>query len=484
MTDAEFIAWLRTGGRRTALVEVDTETPRYLSSIAYTTLPTDDPANRSYLPCVDGGVAFAERLSLTGTPSISVGDIEVRNDEGWLDDWLDDVWVNRAVRVYIGDVTWPREDFRLVFAGVTANLVPRSPGRLSIVLRSMLERLNTPVTEATLGGSTANADRILPITLGECHNVEPVLVDPASHEYQFHQGAAERIIEVRDNGVPVSKTELLSTGRFRLAASPAGTITASVQGDKTGSTYRNTVAGLVQLLATAYGTPSERLTFGDLDATSLAAFASAHTQPVGLYLADRANVLQCCQQLAASVGAQVVATAAGLLQLVKIGLPGTGTSIDITASDYEAGSLRVVSRPDVIAGVRLGYCRNWCVQEALDTGIPGAHKSLYAQAWMTKTVRDTAVAEAYRLYAEPQQVDTLLLRGDDADDEASRRLALWSEPRMVIGVRCYAHMLLLPLGQEVTLYGPRFGLAAGKAGQIVGRQADWMRGRIELEVLV
>lgn len=482
MTDAEYQTWLVRGGLRVALIEIDTDTPRYLSTVPYTTLPTDTSANRMYQPVVARGFAFSERLSLDGNPSISAGDIELHNEDGALDGWLSDVWVNRAIRVYIGDVTWPRADFRLEFSGVVADLVSSSADRLNIVLRNKLERLNTPVSESTLGGATSNKDRLLPALLGECHNVEPLLVDPANHEYMVHNGPMERLIEVRDNGVPLSNlTATLGAGKFRLGNTPAGTITVSAQGR---TPYGNTVAALVQVLATQYGTPSERLAPADIDAVNLLAFGAGHAQPVGLNLPDRANVLQCCQQLAASVGAQVVMSRQGLLRLVKVALPGTGTPVAIGPADYEARSLSIRQRTEVIAGVKLGYCRNWVSQSNLDTGIPPAHKDLFAQEWLTVTARDAATASAYRLHAEPAQVDTLLLRAADAQSEAGRRLALWSVPRTVYGLRGYAQLLTLELGQAVTLTAPRWGLDAGRQGIVIGLQRDWVAGRCDVEVLI
>jgi hypothetical protein len=481
MTDNEFAAWLATGGRRLALVEIDTDTPRYLSNVAYTTLPTDTPANRVYRSVVVSGFAFSESLSLSGAASVSVGTIDLHNEDGVLDAWLDEVWTNRAVRVYIGDATWPRSDFRLVFSGLIARLDSRSPQRLSIVLRDKLERINTPVTDATLGGATDNKGRLQPITLGECHNVTPLLSDPAQHEYQWHQGSAERLIEVRDNGVPVSTTSVLSTGKFKLLATPAGQVTTSVQGR---TPYSNTVSGIVQALATDYGTPTERLMAADLDSAQLAEFAAACPQPVGYYISDRANALQVCQELAESVGAQVVMSREGKLRIVRLALPGTGSPVVIGPQDYEARSLQVKERTTVLAGVKLGYCKNWTVQTSLDTGIPPEHKDLYAQEWLTVTASDPAVASTYKLYAEPEQVNTLLLREADAQAEANRRLSLWKVLRTVYQIKGFAQCLLLELGQAVTLRGDRFGLQAGKTGTVIGLQLDWMAGRATVEVLV
>src|SRR5690606_24040065 len=111
-----------------------------------------------------------------------------------------------------------------------------------------LQRLNAPISEATTSDDTP-----IPQAFGECSNVEPILTNPAQHEYRAHVNALERVIEVRDNGAPVSSTSV--TGGFRLTKSPAGTITASVQGERTG-TYVNTVSLLVQRLATSFGKAS------------------------------------------------------------------------------------------------------------------------------------------------------------------------------------------------------------------------------------
>lgn len=481
MTDQEYAQWLVKGGYRVALIEIATDTPRYLSTVPYMTLPTDTPSNQSYLPVVAGGFAFSEKLSLDGTPTFSVGDIELSNEDGRLDPWLDDVWVNREVRVYIGDADWIREDFRLEFSGVIADIDSSSPDRLNIVLRSKLERLNSPLAEATLGGTTTNKDRTLPTLIGECHNIEPLLVDPANHEYMIHNGAIERVIEVRDNGVPLSNiTPYLTTGKFRLGNTPAGTVTVSAQGR---TPYTNTVAGAVQALAVNYGTPSERLQVEDLDTVSLTAFDAANPQPVGIFMADRSNVLQVCQELAASIGAQVVMSRQGLLRLIRLAMPTTSTTT-ISQSDYEVNSLTIRDRTTVVSGVKLGYCKNWTIQESLDTGIPAEHKVLFGQEWLTVSAQNPTVAAMYRLYAEIPQVDTLLLRNIDAQAEADRRLALWSVPHTVYGFSGFAQLLTIELGQAVTLKGDRWGLQAGKIGIVISVERDWINGRCEVEVLI
>jgi hypothetical protein len=489
MSDAEFIAWLKSPSRVSCLLVeavarvAGVETTRYLSNRGYVTGPSDTPANQVYSDgTISGGATITERLSLDGSGAgMSFGDIEINNTEGRLDSWLSDVWTNRSVKMFVGDMRWARADFRLVFDGFAADLTSNARDVLNLTVRDKLQRLNTSISEATLGGTSANADRLLPIVLGEVHNFEPLLVDKATLQYQVHNGATERLIEVRDNGVPVTATADLAAGTFTLAASPAGTVTASVQGAKLSGTYVNTAAKLVQLLATQYGT--DPFSSGDLDAVSLAAFDAANPQPLGRPVMDRENVLAVAQELAASVGAQVIVSATALLQLIKIALPATGTPTAVTASNMADKSLSIVRRVPVIASVKLGYCKNWAVQTNLQTGIPTADKDLFGQEWLTSTASDAAVASTYKLSQQAIQTDTLLLTKSDADAESARRLALWKVPRTVFQYVGEPELMLEPLGGYQTITHPRFDLSEGVDVQIVSVTRDWREPSVTFQVL-
>lgn len=488
MTDAQFAAWVASSDAlRCVLVEATAsvagvETVHYLSSRHYITGPTDTPASTAYLPLVGGSVSITEQLPVSGGASMGFGDIEIVN-AGDLDGWLGYVWSNRPIRVYFGDARWPRADFRLVFDGTIDDLGSRARNTLNLKARDKLQRLNTPMTSNKLGGSTANKERLRPLCFGECHNIEPLLIDPATLTYQIHDGPIERIIEVRDNGVPVAYTATLSAGTFRLSANPAGVITCSAQGSKAGGTYRNTIAALVQHIVTSYGKAADRFTAGDLDTANFGAFATANPQPVGLYLADRTNVLDACAQLAGSVGAQLVMSRQGLLRLLRIALPAPGTSTAAGPEQMELHTLRIASRPPVQAAVQIAYCRNYTPQTGLQTGIPEAHKKLFAEEWLTASASDGAVATAYRLDVEPEPVQTALLVETDAQAEAARRLALWKQQRTGFAYTGLPELLTAELGSAQTLTNPRFGLAAGQPGQIVALATDWMRGRVNVEVL-
>lgn len=495
MTEQQLIKWLKSESAiRTVLMEVNVrvggvETVRYLSNKGYVTGASDAPANTVYSPAIVGGVKFTETLSIDGSPSLSYGDIELSNTTGDRDSWLDDVWTNRSVQVYIGDVTWPRSEFYKVFDGIVVSIDSRKRDRINLKLSDKMQRLNTPISETKLidlvpTTVSTNKDKLIPLCFGECHNVEPLLVDASQHEYQVHNGPIEDIIEVRDNGVPVAVTKFLSTGKFRLTASPVGTITCSVQGDKPAAGYSNNAATIVKRIVTSYGNASQRLTDADIDLTNIAAFAAANTAPVGIYLKDRANVIDVCNNLVKSLGARVAMSRTGLLYIVKLDLPQASAGTAINSSMMVDKSLQVNAVHDVKAGVQLGYCKNWTVQNSLQTGLPEEHIKLYSEEWLTVTKTDDAVASTYMLHTEPTMEETMLLTEADANAEATRRLDMWKVARKSIKYEGFGDLMFERLGNPQTITHERFGLQNGKTGQVVSLVTDWLDPHTEVEVLL
>ncbi len=493
MTDAQFAAWLASSTAiRLVLVEAvasiaGVDTTLYLSTRHYVTGAADTPANTAYSAVVSGSPKITERLQLNGGGGLSGGDVEIHNLAGERDAWLGYVWANRPIKAFVGDPRWPRSDFRLIFNGIVADIDSKSNDKLNLLVRDKMQRLNTPVSEVKLGGSTPNKDSVLPLLFGECSNITPLLTNPTTLEYQIHNGPVENIFEVRDNGQPITVTASNSTGKFTLASSPAGAITVSAQGDKPAGAYYNSIAQLIQRLVTGYGKAGDAFVTADLDTSNLSAFDSAHPQPVGAYLQNRENLLTTINSLAASVGAQAVMSRAGQLRLFQIALPATGTPTLINESKIinsgGKSTLQISSRPPVVAAVKLGYCQNWTVQSSLLTGIPAQHKDLFAIDWLTATASDSTVKENYRLNADPVQVNTCLLVNSDAQAEATRQLNLWKVPRTVYKFTGTAPLMMLELGGAVTLQHRRFNLSAGVSGMVIGLTLDWISAQVEMEVL-
>lgn len=482
MTDAQWAAWLEDStAQRVTLYEAEVlsggvEKTRYLSNRAYGAGDAATP----YEAIISLDLKIVEAITRDGPARLSAGAIGVWNMGGERDSWLDDVWKNRRIRAWVGDVRWPRADFRLVFVGVMEDVSGNDdPDQIMIELRDITQRINTPVHEVLLPDGS-----LCPWTGGEACNVTLKLKNAATREYAFHVGASEDVTEARVEAKPRTVTENLSAGTVTFATNTeVGTVTASVQGDKTGGMYRSTIASLVKLLVTSYGEVSRRFTEPELDAANIDAFESAHPQPVGLHLSDRTNVIEACHRLTSSVQASLVPSRVGLLRIIQWGIPATATA-SILPSHYTDALIRPIARHPVAAAVKIGYCRNYTVQASLQTSIPEAHKALFAAQWRTKTAVDEVTRAKYALTTDPVMVETCLNHEDDAEDEAARRLAQDKVPRTTYALEGLPITMLLTLGQGVTLYGSRYGMAAGKLGQLTMIALDLGTYNTELEIVI
>lgn len=488
ISDAEYEFWKQdTRAIRVILVEATryngtAEVVEYLSDVPF----IDTETGRVYdASIVSDTVQTIERISLTNNSFISVADVGVANHDGSKSSWLEQpsVWNNRSIKAYHGDLNWGASDFRMIFNGVIDHLDSSSSELLDFVARDKLQRLDTPMTNTKLGGSTDNADELIPLCFGEVHNVTPLLVDPATLEYQVHDGPIEDIIEVRDNGVPLTGgkvTKLLSTGKFRLNQQAFGRVTCSVQGHKVGSVWPKTAGELIRIIVTEYGDAANRFSTADLDEVQIAQYISDNPAPVGVYVSTRDTVLTIARKL----GAQLHMNRAGLLRLLKVTLPAVGTPVEITENDILANTMRMAEVVPVTSAFKLGYAENYTVQDNLLTGLPEEHKELFKREWLTVKAEDAVVSALYRSDTEPELQETALLTNTDATAEANRLLNIFKVPRFVPAFDATARFVGTELTQAATVTYPDYNLNTGKTGMVLGLATRWGDMEVGMEVLV
>ena len=491
-TTAEIISWLKDSSHiRNILVEVQgvnvgsgQTAAFYLSTKPFVSTNLDTPSNTSYDSCLVGGVSFSESLSLDSTVSIGFGDLEVDNTDGSKDAWLNYIWTNRSVVIRIGDPTWPHSDYRIIFSGLISDIASRDRTRINLILVDKLQKLNNAISEALLTNPGLDSEELIPVTFGECFNVAPLASNPATLEYQVHTGVIEDIIEVRDNGAPVAFTENLNGGKFTLNQSPFGQITCSVQGARDGVNYYNTIPNIIRLIVKSYGPAATRLTDSDIDLVNFANFNTLYPVPVGVYCTSRENMLDICNQLAGSIGAQVTFTPTGLLKLVRLDMSGTGVEHTIQPEDIELQSLSVQEKAPVRGTTKLGYCKNWTTQTSgLAAGINPSSVNLFNTEYLYSSTTNATTTANYSLSTEPQAEPTLLITAAGANTESTRRNNLFSQARVVYTMVAYAHLLFVELGDNIRLTNSRFGLN-NTAGIVVNIDRDWITGRVTLGVLV
>lgn len=468
-------------------------------------------------------VTLSETLRQDGSGAMTFGDIELDNPNGELDEYLDStkfIWSNRSLKIYYGDPQWSCSSadiftrFQIIFNGLTDDVDSRARNTLNLKIRDKLEQLNTPVTESKLGttgtwnGGQQNQDAIKPIVFGEAFNITPLLIDPPL-TYQFNNGVTEALLEIRDNGNPIYNsgknigvTVDLDAGTFTLPWQALGTVTCSVQGVKTPvdlSTdvitapplYSADLTTVITTIVTQYGRgvsgdrPSARFTSEDLDFENLRNFSLGTPYSVSAVIQDTQNVLTVCRSLAQSVGAQIFISRAGKLQILRYGT-GDSSATTVTAvsdADMIYGSFTISQRAAVSASVKLGYAKNYTVQQNLQTSIPANHKESFATEWISVTQSDATIAAQFGLPLEASQVDTQLINSTDAAIECTRRLEFNKTQHVVYKFTGISRLLGLVLGQELLLTHNRYNLSEGWLTQVVSLSPNWTKGLVDVEVL-
>lgn len=499
-TKQQLIDWLVTSTtRRVVLVEIEgvldsTGTQvgtQYFSNKPFGTTSTDTPANTLYEACINGGVTFTESLDLDGKAALGFGDIQLDNTEGVRDYLLTWIWANKSVKVYIGDASWTRNDFYQIFSGYVADIDSKNRNTVNLILVDRLQQLNVAVSEVLMGGTGTTKDQLKPLCFGECFNVTPIVVNSSTLTYQVHNGPIDEIIEVRDNGAVVQfQTTVVggvSLGTFQLLATPFGTVTASVRGAKpNGTTYNSKIGAIISDLLQNYG---KTVNASDINTTSFSDFDSntSSQADVGLYLQNRENILDVCQQLASSVGGYLTTGIDGKFKLVQLKTDmadGTQT-YSATYQDMEERSLSISQKIPVQGAIKLGYSKNWTVQTSgLASGLLPNVTSIFSKDFNIVYSKNTTVLTRYAQSAEPVLKETLLLTTSKAEYEANRLLNIYSTPRFIYTANYYPHMLLCELGDTMKLTHNRFGLANGKIGTIVQINRDWLKGRVNIGVFI
>ena len=472
----------------------------YFSNGAYVTDPLDTPANTAYAPLITGGISFSESLTLDGSVSISIGDIELDNSNGELDQYFfSHIWTNRSVAIYIGDPSWKKSDFKLLFKGNVADIATSGRNNLNLVISDVFQKLNAPISDQTVQiTGKNNAVELVPLTFGECFNVTPLLLNSGTLTYQVHNGPIERIIEVRDNGIPVLFTANLTAGTFTLTRAPFGQITCSVQGHKPSGTYTNKIGETIKNILTQYGPSGARLQNTDINTTNFTNFDnsfpvvnSEYTRAIGVYIRETANVLDICNRLAKSARAQLTVTAGpqendsdvGLLKLIKLEIASSAVQ-NITSSDIEEYSLSIGDKAPIKPTSKLGYGRNWTVQESgLAAGVPSNLQDIYSKQYFLAITNNYDVANAYKLNSEDVLEETLLITKTGAENESYTRSSFWSTVRYIYTFVGYPHLFDLQLGDTISLTNRRY-LLNSKLGVIVNISRDWINGRIQVGVLI
>jgi hypothetical protein len=460
MTPAQYQAWLRDpSARRCMLVEADyhdgtsVRTLYAASYDAFVSSPTDTPPNTPYDAKLLKGIRFSRKLSneLFGKVSSSFGDIELDNSDGTLTPLLDCGFDGRRLAVYLGDQRWDKNDFEIVMIGTAADITARDYGMISIVARDALGKLDKPIQTNRIAAGP-NIGKPVPLAYGYCTNVEALYLDNTPR-YQVHDGAIQAFVQVRERGQAVAPTTNIAAGTYTMAAAPQGTMTADVQGEKSGGTFYFTAGDIIERILLTRG----GLTAADLDAAAFTAFKLACPQPIGIAVKEDRSVLSVVSEIAASVGGAIGARRDGRVFVTRVEAPETVSNvIEIDQDDIIERTLRVDARELPKKAVSVGYDKRWLVQReglagvAIDAGA----RAKFQEEYTVSRVVNAAVANKHLLAEEAKLFESLFANSGDADAEAGRQSLLFSVIRRAESMELTSTAYALEIGTVVRFNTP------------------------------
>lgn len=459
--------WLADDVGRTRCLLVEAEYggggTEYMSTSAFVSKPTDTVPNIPYEEIIVDVLEIESSIS----GDVSLGKIVVTNPAGELDSWLSRAWRGWPLRVYLGCPGWSKDDFILIGAAICGGISASRQDRLALEMRDKRELLSEEVQTSLMSSGVPK-----PLSLGTVFNAEPVLQDSATLRYRYHENGNAVITAVRDNGVTPASVTDQGDGSFILGTAPSGRITCDVNGETTG-----TPAAMVEWLALR----SPEISSADIDSTNLAAFSA--TYGLGMYIRDSRDIQSCIADVMSSVGGVARFSRLGLLQIMRLDVPGTA-SLSLVADDVVERGLTLVGQEEPNKRVTLGYKKNWAVQDegTLAGSVSAANRDLYGKEHSTVTADNSGITTNYPLAPTPDVVETLIVSSADAQTEADRRRTLRGVKRTQYQVRGFSAPFQAQVGETVEIVHPRYGFSSGDDAVIVGMKQSPTKNKVTLEV--
>lgn len=129
----------------------------YLSRFGFASKSWDTPASRAYPALIKSVPTFSQKMptGMTGEAVTGFGDLVLDNSNGIpskgagevaLDSWLRVRWNRSFIRLYLGDPSWPRHDFRAVIVGRIGRPTTPTATTLSFKIQNLSSAFNVPLT--------------------------------------------------------------------------------------------------------------------------------------------------------------------------------------------------------------------------------------------------------------------------------------------------------------------------------------------------
>lgn len=441
-------------------------TKYYLSDDLYQTDFTDNPYMLTFSPVIGGSGLPALRRILAdpfeGAGSTSFGgvtlnkkDVAFTTDGGLLDlgggDFLKvnpagdllawalsvtgfgTMTLRRGATVE-AKIAAPRQFYgydtaQLLMRGQIARIGGSSRGETTIEITDSSEvfrRAIVPVTDK-------------PLCFGRCRNVSPFLTDALNLEYAVHDGEVQDILAVYDQGVALTEgvhwTKDAANGTFTLTSSPAGVVTADVEGEVySGSWVRKTQTVAERLIARA-GQSSITQEFGQIS-----------SGVIGLYLTESTELGTLLTKLMRGASAYWLIDATGVFRAEYFPIPGVAG--ELLQEQEILSEVEYQDDDRVHSSIRYLYRRNWTQYQSLPAASQ-AQADFSPREGLEASVTDPS-PDSELQYSDSERLDTYFDDQDAAATVAGRILEIFKQVRIrARGELPYSSSR--SLGQPITL---------------------------------
>ncbi len=390
MTDNEFWEFINSVNSQKILlagisyhdVNEGVDKTLYISNKRFVTSPTDSLANVAFDPVLNMTTHVLQNSLSIPNPtsnqlSISVDaiidELEIINKDGIYDYLLQHIFDDHPINIYLGDLSFPFSEFRVIKKLIGSNLTCKGEYTLSLQFSSLDGVFNRDVQRnfITCGPSKGTP---IPLAYGFVRRVVPVFlgINPKTGfgRYKVNEYSIHSITSVQDNGADILSqvVQYLNVGEFELKTTPVGTVTVNLWGTTDSSGNCITKAGNIIQHIITNKTDSGIL----IDSASLAAFNSSVYEDMGYFINQRMNINEVFDAiLSACLGFRYFTSSdkmfLGHFKLVKETTPVEIDNLHILS---EGGGVVMDSAFIMpIASIRVLYNRNYYPTDNLVAGL-------------------------------------------------------------------------------------------------------------------
>ena len=382
----------------------------------------------------------------------------------------------QPVLIYYGGDDMPESEYQLIFSGYVRHITGWDNTTIKIEVQDRTESLKEKViapntVQAGTNVPTDSVGKVIPVVLGNCYGITPVLVDRVNYIYQYSDTSifpVQSVNAVYVNGYQWPATDYtvdLSNGKVTLAYRPTGDVTMDVSGAKYSGVFKNKIGEIAEGVLKAVGGFSE----DDIDSAYLSAFNIDVQYPVGLYVNEKMTISQCFDRLISGIPAWYTFTRSGVFRIGQFALP-SGTPKFVFRENFPLvkNSLSGETEKRLLKSQTIKYGRNYTPLRQISSSITDLDRvSWLSNEWRETKYSDSSVAVKFPLATDGEAKESCIVNSADASAVAAMHTSIFGRYNNIYSIKAKPFNLDYELHDEISLVDAKFGLDIGKSYRII-----------------